>query len=196
MIDIAKFAEELFFQLVFRQFACVPRLRLSTAIDIKRCVRHALDTPEALWVPSDGNKDGIAEGIALLLKQKAEMIDEYFGIQIESGCLVGLPELLMGYRPCVEAIPLFLIRLATGVDWSTERDCFLGIAHELASFYTQLPFYSADSVNREQWSAPIVHHWIPSIRALLMPPQTLTEHPNIVQLSTLPELYKIFGRSG
>lgn len=54
-------------------------------------------------------------GLAVLV-EKGPMLDEYFKVGItEDGMLVSLPDLLPGYTPSPEAIPLFLLRLATEV---------------------------------------------------------------------------------
>ena len=58
-----------------------------------------------------------------VLLDKGPMLDEYFRIGLDAACqacgglpaLVGLPDLLESYTPSPEAIPLFLLRLATEV---------------------------------------------------------------------------------
>ncbi|CAM9555150.1 unnamed protein product [Laminaria digitata] len=54
-------------------------------------------------------------------------------------CLSSLPLLLEGHSPVPEGLPMFLLRLATEVDWTEERTCFEGVAAELALFYSTLP---------------------------------------------------------
>ena len=89
---------------------------------------------------SETNND-LATQIVELLTSKAEMLDEYFSVRFssqkdpESGkgalMLVGLPVLLEGHSPPPHALPLFLLRLATEVDWEQERPCFHDICTEL-----------------------------------------------------------------
>ena len=59
--------------------------------------------------------------------------------------LVGLPELLTGYVPCAEQLPLFLLRLATEVDWADEQDCFEGGVRA-----TGLPVLRASSIKERR----------------------------------------------
>lgn len=57
--------------------------------------------------------------------------------------LTGLPVLLDGHCPPPHGLPIFLLRLATLVDWTEERPCFHGICKELANFYAMLPLSSS-----------------------------------------------------
>lgn len=60
----------------------------------------ALDSPTAQWTPADGPKEDIADFIVHLLLSKAEMLREYFSIDIDAeGQLCGLP-LLVRFRDC------------------------------------------------------------------------------------------------
>ena len=100
-------------------------------------------------IVSETNSD-LATQIVELLTSKAEMLDEYFSIRFsrqkdpESGeealMLVGLPVLLQGHSPPPHALPLFLLRLATEVDWEQERPCFHDVCTELGNYYTEIPF--------------------------------------------------------
>jgi hypothetical protein len=97
-----------------------------------------LDTPDAGWSPEDGDKDEIAEFVTdLLVKQKGEMLSVYFGLRfdVSEGTLETLPELLDHYVPPLNLLPMFLLRLAIQVDWTSEERCFETIAMEFAEFY-------------------------------------------------------------
>ena len=63
------------------------------------------------------------------------MLEEYLSIVIRDGALVALPQLIDGYAPPLNALPLFTLRLASHVDWSAEEPCFDSLARLLASFY-------------------------------------------------------------
>merc|ERR1712146_14178 len=52
-----------------------------------------------------------------------------------------LPEILPDYHPSFMTLPLFLLHLATRVDWEDEQACFETIALELAEFYTDFSHY-------------------------------------------------------
>ena len=45
------------------------------------------------------------------------MLEEYVALRIEDGGLCSLPQLVDGYVPPMLALPLFVWRLATQVDW-------------------------------------------------------------------------------
>ena len=153
LLDHTYLAQELFYQLAVRQFAVMPRILLANPVPLREYLIAALDCPEAAgWEKStlaaearrektgDDGKEKIAETALCLLKENAEMLDEYFRIGInEDGCLCSLPELLPGYTPTAQAIPLFLLRLATEVNWDDEELCFRSIARELALLFSKLP---------------------------------------------------------
>ena len=106
---------------------------------------------------SETNND-LARQCELQLSDKAKMLEEYYSIRFrtkvdpatgkEALMLVGLPVLLEGHSPPPHALPLFLLRLATEVDWTTERPCFHDICTELGNFYAEIPF-DLDPSNEE-----------------------------------------------
>lgn len=46
----------------------------------------ALDSPESGWTEEDGPKEGLAEYIVEFLKKKAEMLADYFSLEIDEVC--------------------------------------------------------------------------------------------------------------
>ena len=61
------------------------------------------------------------------------MLDDYFSLEIdENGDLHTIPQLLDGYIPFFGGLHIFLLRLATEVDWDEEEPCFNNMAEELA----------------------------------------------------------------
>jgi hypothetical protein len=68
------------------------------------------------------------------------MLQEYFQIHIDAaGNIVTLPQLIPGYVPIMQLLPMFLLRLTTEVNWSAEAPCLEGICRELAAFYCLRP---------------------------------------------------------
>ncbi|KAG5224615.1 DNA mismatch repair protein [Salix suchowensis] len=68
-----------------------------------------------------------------LLKDKAELLEEYFCIYIDShGDLSRLPVILDQYTPDMDRIPEF-------VDWEDEKNCFQTIAAAVGNFYAMHP---------------------------------------------------------
>ena len=72
------------------------------------------------------------------------MLDEYYRISFDPsadegrGALTSLPDLLPRFTPSPAGLPLFLLRLATEVNWEEEQACFEGVATELGLFYSDL----------------------------------------------------------
>lgn len=50
-----------------------------------------------------------------LLKEKEVMLEDYFGIKMEDGCMIRLPVILDQYIPDMDRIPEFLLSLANDV---------------------------------------------------------------------------------
>lgn len=45
-----------------------------------------------------------------------------------------------GFLPDLNGLPLYLLRLASEVDWSTEKECFMNFCRETAKFYVVHPW--------------------------------------------------------
>ena len=104
--------------------------------NIKDMAKLALDQPECGWTPIDGDKNELAQGVSDMLVDKADMLDDYFSLEVsQEGELTGIPLLLDGYVPDLNQIPMFLLRLATEVVWDNEEQCFETFSQELARFY-------------------------------------------------------------
>ncbi len=99
-----------------------------------------LDSSHSGYTPEDGDPNKIAEAIQELLVSKTVMLREYFSIEIsEDGIIQGLPEVLENYIPHLEILPIFLINIATQVEWEKEEECLEGIARKIAEFYAFIP---------------------------------------------------------
>jgi len=102
--------------------------------------------------------------------------------------LTGLPVLLEGHSPQPHALPIFLLRLATQVDWTREKHCFHGVCKELGNFYAMLPSQS-DNLN------PYVQHTLfPALSYLLLPSKNQAKNGNFTDMTKLSTLYKVFER--
>ncbi|KAB0378960.1 hypothetical protein FD755_010538 [Muntiacus reevesi] len=167
----------------------------------------ALDSPESGWTEEDGPKEGLAEYIVEFLKKKAEMLADYFSLEIdEEGNLVGLPLLIDNYVPPLEGLPVFILRLATEVNWDEEKECFESLSKECAMFYSiRKQYVSAESTLSGQqsevpgsaanpWKWTVEHVIYKAFRSHLLPPKHFTEDGNVLQLANLPDLYKVFER--
>jgi DNA mismatch repair protein MLH1 len=175
------------------------------------------------WTEEDGPKERLSVDIAEVLLDKAELLRDYFAIGIsmcsvgssssggEGGdekcvCLTSLPVIIEGFRPRIENLPLFLLRLATSVDFADELECFHTLSTELARFYSEqapTPDHN-DSGNNERAVIPRApvsadahvtkNVLFPAFRTKLQPPGKFAGDKTVMQLACLEELYKIFER--
>ncbi|XP_027962924.1 DNA mismatch repair protein Mlh1 isoform X2 [Eumetopias jubatus] len=137
LLNTTKLSEELFYQILIYDFANFGVLRLSEPAPLFDLAMLALDSPESGWTEEDGPKEGLAEYIVEFLRKKAEMLADYFSLEIdEEGNLTGLPLLIDSYVPPLEGLPIFILRLATEVNWDEEKECFESLSKECAMFYS------------------------------------------------------------
>eukprot|EP00956_Cyclotella_meneghiniana_P031463 scaffold82658_cov40-Cyclotella_meneghiniana.AAC.3 len=117
----------------------------------------------------------------------------------------GMPILLEGHSPQPYDLPLFLVRLANEVDWTSEKPCFKGICKEIGSYYSELPITDSDEdlqadddanneLVEEKAKAYIKHTLYPTISHLLIPPKEFAGKGSMVKLASLTMLYKVFER--
>ncbi|KAL2082885.1 hypothetical protein ACEWY4_020658 [Coilia grayii] len=151
LLNTSKLSEELFYQILIYDFGNFGVLRLSSPAPLYELAMLALDSEESGWSEDDGPKEGLAEFIVDFLRKKAEMLGDYFSVEIdEEGNLSGLPLLLDRYVPAMEGLPMFILRLATEVNWENEKDCFRDFSRECARFYSVRKEYTLDSDSQPQ----------------------------------------------
>ncbi|XP_073079735.1 DNA mismatch repair protein Mlh1 isoform X1 [Manis javanica] len=206
LLNTTKLSEELFYQILIYDFANFGVLRLSEPAPLFDLAMLALDSPESGWTEEDGPKEGLAEYIVEFLKKKAEMLADYFSLEIEEGNLIGLPLLIDNYVPPLEGLPVFILRLATEVNWDEEKECFESLSKECAMFYSIRKQYVCEesTLSGQQseqpgttpnpWKWTVEHVVYKAFRSYLLPPKHFTEDGNILQLANLPDLYKVFER--
>ncbi|KAJ3062669.1 hypothetical protein HDU98_001467 [Podochytrium sp. JEL0797] len=139
------------------------------------------------------------------------MLSEYFSMIVsEDGQLESLPVLLKGYEPNLGKLPLFLIRVGTEVDWTTEQGCFDTFCRELGIFYACEPPYlqtpepapSFPSAPTQQQPKPdspelAAHKWtvehvvFKALKQWYLPSREMAQKKSsVVQVVDLPDLYK------
>ncbi|KAL0600482.1 DNA mismatch repair protein Mlh1 [Plecturocebus cupreus] len=70
----------------------------------------ALDSPENGGTEEDDPKEGLAEYTVEFLKRKADMLADYFSLEIdEEENLIGLPLLIDNYMSPLEGLPIFIL---------------------------------------------------------------------------------------
>ena len=83
------------------------------------------------------------------------------------------------------------------MDWNAEKECFAFFLRELAYFYSPCPLpnpaqgHSDTGERRERWQ--IEHSLFPCMRKYLIPPKSLLDR-DVVQVASLPDLYRVFER--
>lgn len=211
LLNITKLSQELFYQILIYDFGNFGVLRLSNPAPIYDLAMLALNSEESGWCEEDGPKEGLASFIVDFLTKKADMLEDYFSMEIDGeGNLTGLPLLLDNYIPVMEGLPMFILRLATEVNWESERECFHDFSVECSRFYSVRKEYivDTDSSAEEQaagventeagdapsWRWQVEHPLFKAFRTLLSPPQRFSDDGCVLQIANLPDLYKVFER--
>nr|CAD1824552.1 unnamed protein product [Ananas comosus var. bracteatus] len=142
LVNVVNVSKELMYQQVIRRFAHFNAIQLSEPAPLQDLLMMALKE-EDLESPADENDDlkqKIAEMNTELLKQKAEMLEEYFCINIDQdGNLMRLPVILDQHTPDMDRLPEFLLSLGNDVDWENEKECFQTVSAVLGNFYAVHP---------------------------------------------------------
>ncbi|KAK3109179.1 hypothetical protein FSP39_024740 [Pinctada imbricata] len=220
LVNTTKLSAELFYQLLMFDFGNFGILRLSEPAPIYDLAMLALDIEESGWTPTDGPKESLAQYIVDFLKSKAEMLNDYFSMEIDQaschmllgsycehcygdGNLCTLPLLLDDYVPSMEGLPMFVLRLATEVNWDSEKECFETFAKETSDFYSMKKsmFVDQQDTNESQeeeeeastWKWTTEHVIFQAFRTLLSPPRTFAEDTSVLQIANLPDLYKVLS---
>ncbi|KAJ6631150.1 DNA binding protein [Mycena sp. CBHHK59/15] len=195
LVNHGALAEELFYQLGLRQFGDFSRLKLQPPPPLRTLVEIAVELEEAT-AESGLTKPQIVDRIVDTLMARRDMLAEYFAFNISpAGLIESLPLLLRDYTPNLDKLPSFLMRLGPQVDWNAEQACFASFLRELALFYVPGPLCAAateEAQDRaERWQ--IQHVVFPALRRYVAAPRTLLDR-DVVQIASLPELYKVFER--
>uniref|UniRef100_A0A671LGA9 DNA mismatch repair protein S5 domain-containing protein n=1 Tax=Sinocyclocheilus anshuiensis TaxID=1608454 RepID=A0A671LGA9_9TELE len=201
LLNTTKLSQELFYQILIYDFGNFGVLRLSNPAPLYDLAMLALDSEESGWTEEDGPKEGLAQYIVDFLKQKAVMLEEYFSLEIDGeGNLTGLPMLLDNYTPAMEGLPMFILRLATEVNWDREKECFHDFGIECSHFYSIRKQYTLEPDAEEpqdaemSWQWKVEHVLFKALRTLFSPPKHFSEDGSVLQIASLPELYKVFER--
>lgn len=183
--------EELFYEIMLYDFANYGVIKFSESLPIYDLALLGLETKDAGWTKEDGKKEDLAKSVEELLLEKADMMKEYFSIVIDKkGNLKSLPILLDQYYPNEAGIPLYILRLATEVDWNTEQICFQNICRETAKLYSQIDIES----DTYDWKHVTEHILYSAIKESLLPPNHFAHDSTLLQLASLSDLYKVFER--
>ncbi|XP_015667223.1 DNA mismatch repair protein Mlh1 [Protobothrops mucrosquamatus] len=206
LLNTTKLSQEMFYQLLIYDFGNFGILRLSEPAPLFDLAMLALENAESGWTEEDGSKEGLAEYIVDFLSKKSEMLRDYFSLEIDEGKLTGLPLLIDNYVPPLEGLPMFILRLATEINWDEEKECFDSLSKECAMFYSirkQYIMEDSDLTTQQveepgksmrSWKWTVEHILYKAFRSYLLPPTNFREDGNILQLANLLDLYKVFER--
>ncbi|CAB0037403.1 unnamed protein product [Trichogramma brassicae] len=187
--DTKRLVEELFYEIMLYDFANFGVLKFSEPLLIKDVAMLGLEHEDAGWSEEIGEKTVLAERVQELLLEKADMLRQYFSINIDKkGQIRGLPILLENHFPNQGGLPMYLLRLATEVNWSKEKACFRDICRETAQYYSQI------DISESNWKHKVEHILYAAIKDSLLPPKFFAENGTIYEVTTLPDLYRIFER--
>ncbi|KMY92223.1 DNA mismatch repair protein Mlh1 isoform X1 [Drosophila simulans] len=191
MCNTRSFSEELFYQRMIYEFQNCSEITITPPLPLKELLVLSLESEAAGWTSEDGDKAELADSAADILLKKAPIMREYFGLRIsEDGMLESLPSLLHQHRPCVAFLPVYLLRLATEVDWEQEVRCFETFCRETARFYAQLDWREGATAGFSRWT--MEHVLFPAFKKYLLPPPRIKDQ--IYELTNLPTLYNVFER--
>lgn len=142
LANVVNLSKELMYQQVLQRFAHFNAIQLSDPAPLPELILLALKEEDVNTEGDENNdlKERIAEMNTALLKEKSELLDEYFSIHIDStGNLARLPVILDQYTPDMDRVPEFVLSLGNDINWDDEKICFQTIAAALGNFYAMHP---------------------------------------------------------
>ncbi|KAG6461067.1 hypothetical protein O3G_MSEX012409 [Manduca sexta] len=194
LCDTTKLTEELFYETLLYDFQNFGLIKLSNPLPLEDLLMLGLSAQEAEWNEELGDMKELAQQMMELLLNKRAMLFEYFSLEINAeGELLSLPLLLNGHTPFMGALPTYLIRLVTEVNWESEKECFDTFSRQTAIFYSQPnPDETPESMAMEYRKQE--HVIFPAIRRYFLPPSSFVNNGAILQIASLSDLYKVFER--
>ncbi|CAL0301776.1 unnamed protein product [Lupinus luteus] len=142
LANVVNLSKELMYQQFLSRFAHHNAICTSDPLPLKDLILLALKEDDIdLEVNDDDNlNEKTAEMMSELLKEKADMLDEFFGINIdEHGNICGLPVILDKHTPNMDHIHEFALCLGNDVDWEDEKNCIEGVSVALGYLYAVHP---------------------------------------------------------
>ncbi|XP_063369405.1 DNA mismatch repair protein Mlh1 [Cydia amplana] len=194
LCDTTRLTEELFYETILYDFQNFGLIKLSNPLPLEELFVLGLSSQETEWNPELGDMREMAQQMCQLFTSKRTMLLEYFSLELSSdGQLLALPLLLDNHTPFMGALPTYLVRLVTEVNWDSEKECFDTFSRQTAIFYSQPnPDTTTESVKSEQWKQE--HVVFPAIRRNFLPPTSFVSNGAMLQIANLPDLYKVFER--
>ncbi|XP_050545512.1 DNA mismatch repair protein Mlh1 isoform X2 [Daktulosphaira vitifoliae] len=196
--------QEMFYQIMLYEFGNFGIIKFSNPLSIFDLIMVAFELPESEYqIEQDKPKEELAQDATDVLMSRSLMLNDYFSIEIDSDAnILSIPLLLEGYLPDLNGLPLYLLRLASEVDWSSEKECFKTFSHETARFYVMPPWKQlcsdiddiSDVAPDKNWTWVVEHILFPAFRKCFQPPKKFQEDGTLLQIASLTEMYKVFER--
>ncbi|XP_050421498.1 DNA mismatch repair protein Mlh1 [Adelges cooleyi] len=196
--------QEMFYQITLYEFGNFGVIKFSNPLSLYELIKLGLEQPESEYQSGeDKPKEDLARDATEIIMSRALMLNDYFSIEIDDDeNILSLPLLLEGYLPDLDGLPLYLLRLASEVDWSNEKECFRTFCRETARFYVMHPWKQqscdtddiSDVAPDNNWTWNMEHMLFPSLRKSFQPPKRFLEDGTLLQIASLPEMYKVFER--
>ncbi|XP_037895904.1 DNA mismatch repair protein Mlh1 isoform X2 [Glossina fuscipes] len=186
-------SKELFYQRLVYNFENFCALEIAPErLSIKSLILLALNSTESGWCEEDGDKEELAQRAVEILLIHSPIMREYFSLNISpEGDLLTLPLLLEQYCPSKAYLPLYMLRLATDVEWEEEEKCFETFCRETAHYYATVSEADIkDDPKRHRWQTE--HVLYPALKKYLLPSEKIRKE--LYELTSLPKLYKVFER--
>ena len=135
----------------------MPKFKLEEPISVASLLSLALEHPDACYDPERHlPKSELVQIYSRKLQAKADLFSDYFSIYFfgpeeqggeeqgennenEEECkLFALPLVLPAVRPFAQELPMFLLRLATEVDYNASEEKFIQqVADEISFYYAR-----------------------------------------------------------
>jgi DNA mismatch repair protein MLH1 len=120
-----------------------------------------------------------------------------FSIIINRGRLIAMPDVLPGYVPLFTALPLFLVRLATDVDWDRLMNYIPAVMTERALLYAILPEDAKSPDQKERLKVEVEKIILPTMKTdPFQPTVRSSTDRSVIRTMSVADLYPIFERTG
>lgn len=183
--------EELCYQMLLFNFENLDCISLTKPLPLSELAVLALQDADSGWTEDDGPMEELAERIVEILTSKAPLMREYFNLCItDEGTLEAIPVIVDDYIPSMAYLPMFILRLATEVEWDEEKECFQTFCKETARFYAKIALTKSD----QEYKWEVEHAIFPAIKQYLLPPKSFAKNGSLLQVANLPDLYRVFER--
>lgn len=207
LCNTASLAAEIFYQILLYDFENFGRIRLGHGgLPVRDLAALALQSPESGWTEADGSVAELAQSVHEIFVQKRAILREYYAFEVsDDGRLEQLPLLLENHAPSMAHLPMYVLRLATEVNWDEEQPFFETFSRETAAFYAIVPMTErpvalstdadgTDSAEPLTWRWYVEHVLYAALKNYLLPPRAFMTNQSFLQVANLANLYKVFER--